>query len=104
MFLKSILPLSVLLVTLLQPDERVGGNVDDIQTVPEDASKRRKMSTGPGRRKEEESHKGTSHVETKKTPVKRTSKRLQSKMQSDQARFTSQLSFCYVLCKPFAFN
>lgn len=99
MFLKSILPLSVLLVTLLQPDERVGGNVDDIQTVPEDASKRR-----PGRRKEDESHKGTSHVETKKTPVKRTSKRLQSKMQSDQARFTSQLSFCYVLCKPFAFN
>jgi len=67
-----------------EPDQRVGGNVDDIQTVPEDASKRRKMSTGPGRRKEEESHKGTSHVETKKTPVKRTSKRLQSKMQSDQ--------------------
>lgn len=78
---------SIYFVVLLQTGKGLHGNLDDVQTLHEDVSKRTAMQGEPVTRSEAEDHKRTKKVETERKPVKRTSKRLQSKMPSQQARF-----------------
>ena len=59
-----------------------------MQTLREDVSKRTEIQDEPVTRREAGDRKGTNQVEAERKPVKRTSKRLQSKKPSQQARFT----------------